>query len=87
MILVVEDEAPLAEVLRYNLEGEGFRVAVAGDGRAALEKLAAGAPVTTVALDLGYDNVSAFIARFRATFGITPGRYAAGGCMHLPMPS
>ncbi len=39
MILVVEDEAPLAEVLRYNLEGEGFRVAVAGDGRAALEKL------------------------------------------------
>ena len=53
----------------------------------ALEKLAAGAPVTTVALDLGYDNVSAFIARFRATFGITPGRYAAGGCMHLPMPS
>jgi two-component system phosphate regulon response regulator PhoB len=39
MILVVEDEAPLAEVLRYNLEGEGFRVAVAPDGRIAMEKL------------------------------------------------
>ena len=53
----------------------------------ALERLAAGAPVTTVALDLGYDNVSAFIARFRATFGITPGRYAAGGCAGLTLTS
>ncbi len=39
MILVVEDEAALAEVLRYNLEGEGFRVTVAPDGRTAMEKL------------------------------------------------
>ncbi|MGM3277239.1 AraC family transcriptional regulator [Ralstonia sp. 24A2] len=53
----------------------------------ALEQLAAGAPVTTVALDLGYDNVSAFIARFRATFGITPGRYAAGGSTTLTLTS
>jgi len=53
----------------------------------ALEQLAAGTPVTTVALDLGYDNVSAFIARFRATFGITPGRYAAGGCAGLTLTS
>lgn len=41
----------------------------------ALERLAAGAPVTRVALELGYDNVSAFIALFRRTFGVTPGRY------------
>jgi AraC-like DNA-binding protein len=41
----------------------------------ALELLAAGQPVTSVALDLGYDNVSAFIALFRRTFGTTPGRY------------
>ena len=53
----------------------------------ALERLAAGAPVTTIALDLGYDNVSAFIARFRATFGNTPGRYAAGGCIGLTLTS
>ena len=39
MILVVEDEAPLAEVLRYNLEGEGFQVTVAVDGRGALQQL------------------------------------------------
>jgi len=42
----------------------------------ALELLAAGKPVTTIALDLGYDNVSAFIALFRRTFGVTPGQYA-----------
>lgn len=41
----------------------------------AQEMLAAGAPVTTVALDLGYDNVSAFIAMFKRELGVTPGRY------------
>lgn len=35
-ILIVEDEAPLAEVLRYNLEGENFETDVARDGREAL---------------------------------------------------
>ncbi|OYO31556.1 AraC family transcriptional regulator [Janthinobacterium sp. PC23-8] len=45
----------------------------------ALELLAGGLPVTTVAFDLGYDNVSAFIALFRRTFGTTPGRYFAPG--------
>ncbi|OVZ62416.1 AraC family transcriptional regulator [Pigmentiphaga sp. NML080357] len=45
----------------------------------AMEMLAAGKAVTTVALDLGYDNVSAFIALFRRTFGVTPGRYLASG--------
>ena len=25
-VLIVEDEAPLAELLRYNLEAEGFQV-------------------------------------------------------------
>ena len=31
-VLVVEDEEHLAETLRYNLEGEGYRVRTAGDG-------------------------------------------------------
>lgn len=43
----------------------------------ALELLAAGLPVSAVALELGYDNASAFIALFRKTFGTTPGRYLA----------
>ncbi len=44
---------------------------------AALERLAAGEPVTTVAFAIGYDSVSAFIEAFRETFGKTPGRYFA----------
>jgi AraC-like DNA-binding protein len=41
----------------------------------ALEKLAAGDAVTAVAFDSGYASVSAFVAAFRSTFGLTPGRY------------
>ncbi len=41
-----------------------------------LEMLAEGLPVTTISLDLGYTNVSAFIALFQRTYGVTPGRYA-----------
>ena len=44
-----------------------------------LELLAEGVAVTTIALDLGYDNVSAFIAMFRRTFGVSPRRYGHGG--------
>ncbi len=45
----------------------------------ALELLATGRAVNAVALDLGYDNASAFIALFRKTFNTTPGRYLAVG--------
>ncbi|WP_343712674.1 helix-turn-helix transcriptional regulator [Inquilinus sp.] len=37
--------------------------------------LGGGASVTEAALAVGYDSVSAFITRFRAGFGITPGRF------------
>nr|WP_326534626.1 helix-turn-helix transcriptional regulator [Pseudorhodoferax sp.] len=43
----------------------------------ALEMLAAGRAVQHIALDLGYDNVSAFIALFKRSLGVTPGRYDA----------
>ncbi|MCF8481074.1 MAG: helix-turn-helix transcriptional regulator [Rhodospirillum sp.] len=46
---------------------------------AALERLGAGASVTAVALDLGYDSTSAFIAMFRNALGVTPGTYARNG--------
>jgi AraC-like DNA-binding protein len=41
----------------------------------ALRLLAAGDAVTTVAMDVGYDSISAFISAFRLTFGKTPGQY------------
>jgi AraC-like DNA-binding protein/mannose-6-phosphate isomerase-like protein (cupin superfamily) len=41
----------------------------------ALELLASGVNVTTIALELGYDNTSAFIAMFRRCLGATPARY------------
>ena len=44
----------------------------------ALEWLAAGRPVTAIALDLGYESPSAFIAMFRRAFGVPPGRYLKG---------
>jgi DNA-binding response OmpR family regulator len=37
-ILVVEDERPIAELVRYNLRREGFEVDVAYDGHEALER-------------------------------------------------
>lgn len=43
----------------------------------ALEMLAAGHAVTRVALDLGYENISAFIAMFKRAWGWTPARYFA----------
>jgi AraC-like DNA-binding protein len=41
----------------------------------ALELIAAGNPITHVALDVGYDSLSAFIAMFRRELGVTPARY------------
>jgi|SRR5438105_2076638 len=38
-VLVVEDEAHLAQGLRFNLEAEGHSVAIVGDGESALERL------------------------------------------------
>jgi AraC-like DNA-binding protein/quercetin dioxygenase-like cupin family protein len=41
----------------------------------AIELLAADTPVTQVALDLGYESPSAFIAMFRRSLGDSPARY------------
>ncbi len=40
LILIVEDEAPLVTLLRYNLEKEGFLVCEAADGEDALVQIA-----------------------------------------------
>src|SRR5438067_9812984 len=43
-VLVVEDEADLVWVIRFNLEMEGYRTYVAPNGQAALEMLATDPP-------------------------------------------
>ncbi len=65
----------------------------------ALRYLAAGKPVTAVALEVGYESPSAFIAMFRRTLGTTPYRYfaesagqnvrawASSGTLATPKPS
>lgn len=51
-VLIVEDEQHLADGLRFNLEAEGYEVQVVGTGEAALDLLAAKAPVDIVVLDV-----------------------------------
>jgi AraC-like DNA-binding protein len=46
---------------------------------AALERLAAGEPVGTVAFGVGYESASAFIAAFTRSLGATPGRWFRTG--------
>lgn len=45
----------------------------------ALELLAEGQPVLSVALSVGYDSLSAFGAAFRRQFGQSPGRFRTAG--------
>jgi DNA-binding response OmpR family regulator len=58
-VLVVEDNADLAYGLRNNLEIEGYEVAVADDGLAALEALASSAPGLVI-LDLMLPGMDGF---------------------------
>jgi AraC-like DNA-binding protein len=44
---------------------------------AAIPKLEAGQPVTTVAFDVGYDSPSAFAATFHSVFGLAPSAFIA----------
>jgi AraC-like DNA-binding protein len=44
----------------------------------ALKRLAMNEPVTTVAIELGYDSPSAFISMFKKALGKTPGQYFTG---------
>jgi two-component system, OmpR family, phosphate regulon response regulator PhoB len=44
LVLVVEDEAALATMLRYNLEKQGYRVEEATDGQEALTRIAEAQP-------------------------------------------
>lgn len=56
-VLIVEDEPPQREVLRYNLEAEGFRVSMAEDGEQGLLLVAEDTP-DVIVLDWMLPSVS-----------------------------
>lgn len=58
-ILVVDDEIAIQELLKYNLEQEGYKVACAGDGEEALELLIKNR-YDLVILDLMLPGISGF---------------------------
>jgi DNA-binding response OmpR family regulator len=67
-ILIVEDEAPLAEGLRFNLELEGYSTQIVGDGETALASLLApGAKHDAVLLDVMLPGIDGFevVSRLR----------------------
>ncbi len=60
-VLIVEDEAHLAEGLRFNLEAEGHSVELAGDGERAIERLVgANDKFDAVVLDVMLPGVDGF---------------------------
>src|SRR5213075_2065863 len=51
-VLIVDDDPPILSGLSEFLQGEGYNVAVAGDGRAALDQLRRGLRPSVIVLDL-----------------------------------
>jgi DNA-binding response OmpR family regulator len=74
-ILVVEDEAHLAEGLAFNLEAEGHQVEIVGDGRSAVARLTeGGSPFDLVILDVMLPEMSGYevARRTRASGNYVP---------------
>jgi DNA-binding response OmpR family regulator len=73
LVLVVEDEPPIADLLRLYLTREGFGVHVEGDGESALDAIARMRPVL-VLLDVGLPGIDGteVCRRLRADDDWTP---------------
>ena len=73
-VLVVEDEAHLAEGLAYNLEAEGYEVEVLGDGKSGAERVQVAPPLDLVILDVMLPGQSGFevARRTRASGNYVP---------------
>ena len=79
-ILVVDDEKPILEILKFNLEKEGFKVLGAGDGEEGLILALTKNPdfcrfsVSDLANHLGYSRAH-FTRKFAAESNISPGKF------------
>ena len=65
-ILLVEDEAHIAEGIQFNLEAEGHEVEVVGDGRSAVARLAEPPAPDLMVLDLMLPEMGGFEVAQRA---------------------
>ncbi|MFA9439508.1 two-component system response regulator CreB [Uliginosibacterium sp. sgz301328] len=67
-ILIVEDEAPIAETLAYALRAEGYATAHVATGQAALARLAEGNLALAI-IDVGLPDISGFelVRRIRSS--------------------
>jgi DNA-binding response OmpR family regulator len=74
LILLVEDDAHIAEGIQFNLEAEGHEVEWVSDGRTASERVASGPPLDLVILDVMLPEMSGFevARRVRATGNYVP---------------
>jgi two-component system, OmpR family, response regulator VicR len=71
-ILVVDDERPIADIIKFNLEREGFEVEVAYDGEEALAK-ARHMPFQLVVLDIMLPKLDGFsVCREIRSFSSVP---------------
>lgn len=66
-ILVVDDEASICDLLKINLEAEGYEVSLAYDGRSALEKVEAFKP-DLIILDVMLPEIDGFEVCKKITF-------------------
>ena len=66
LILLVEDEAHIAEAIEFNLSAEGHEVEWVADGSAAVARLGADPPVDLVILDVMLPEMSGFEVARRA---------------------
>ena len=57
-LLLVEDNLPLAQCLRLELEAEGFKAVTAGNGAAALLQMQASEPVDLLVVDWDLPDIS-----------------------------
>ncbi len=73
LVVVVEDEAPIADVIRRYLERDGFRVTLCSTGRGALTTIRRDRPVAAI-LDIGLPDIDglAVCQQLRADGDWTP---------------
>jgi DNA-binding response OmpR family regulator len=73
-LLVVEDEAHLANGIKFNLEIEGYEVEVVDDGGEAYARIVAGPPFDLILLDVMLPGMDGFelVERLRKAGNFTP---------------